>query len=211
MIGIGTAAEPVTYPIEVGTLKAGLRTYEEAKIVGVDPVGVKVVHGSGTARVPFESLPAELRSRFTHDRQAAKEQVKQEAAASRAYEQQLAASEEAVLLEEDGSEGTGSGTKKRSESELMADMLRAEAWQEYILRLRSGILRTESEITKVMLRGQQSQVRAMASSGYYSRRSFRAASRMIGKQIQTLPQQEKIAQAKLLIDYAESQIERLEK
>ena len=75
MIGIGFAAEPVTFPLEVGTLKAGLRTYEEARIVGFDPIGVKVVHDSGTARVPFEFLPDELRLRFNHDRQAAKEQV----------------------------------------------------------------------------------------------------------------------------------------
>lgn len=212
LIGVGSAAETVTYPLEVGALKAGLRSYEEAKIVGADAIGVKVVHASGTARVPFDQLPDELRNRFNHDRTAAKEQAKSEAESGKAYERQLSESQVMVSLRDDGMQESGEPSPpKRSQSELMRDTIRAEQLQAYVFQLRSGIIRAESKIEKQMLRAQQSQVRSIASSGYYSNRFYRAISRRIGAQIRTLPDQEKIAQAKLLIEYAENEISRLER
>ncbi len=211
LIGVGFAAEPIAYPIEVGVLKAGVRTYEQVKIVGADAIGVKVVHASGTARVPFDQLPDDLRARFNHDRNAAKEQVKAEVESGKAYERQLAESRISVSLREGGMSESGAAIPpKRSQADVMRDTIRAEQLQAYIFRLRSGIIRTESVIEKRMLRAQQSHMRSIARGGMYSSRSFRAISRTIGAEIRTLPEREKIAQAKLLIEYAEDEISRLE-
>jgi hypothetical protein len=208
---LGFADEPKHFPIEVGALKVGARSYEDAKIIGADSIGVKIMHASGTARVPFDHLPDDLRAQFKFDREAARNQSRMEAEAGRVYERQIEASMVAVSLRDTGMERDPELPKKRSEAELMRDSIRAEQLLLYVFRLRSGILRAESQIVKKMLRAQQSHLRTIARSGPYSGRSYRAAGRTIGAHIRTLPEREKIAQARLLIEYAELEISRLER
>lgn len=87
LITCAFAAEPVELPLAIGTLK--LRdgsVYEDAKVVGQDAVGLKIMHAGGTARLPFAKLPKELADRFPRDHQAAKEQLEKEAKEAKAHE-----------------------------------------------------------------------------------------------------------------------------
>ena len=78
--GVAWAVEPLKLPMDVGTLKTrDGKVLEGAKIIGHDAVGVKVIHSSGTARLAFDRLPAELAARFPRDPNAAKEQLAKEA------------------------------------------------------------------------------------------------------------------------------------
>ncbi len=74
------ALEAPKLPLEVGTLKTREgKVLENAKIVGSDAVGVKVVHAGGTARLTYDRLPKELAARFPRDPEAAKKQLEKEA------------------------------------------------------------------------------------------------------------------------------------
>lgn len=90
LIGCALAAEPVQLPLAIGTLK--LRdgsVYEEAKVVGQDAVGLKIMHAGGTARLPYVKLPKELADRFPRDAKAAKEQLDKEAKEANAHERSV--------------------------------------------------------------------------------------------------------------------------
>lgn len=89
LAGLSMAAEPVTFPLEVGTMQtigAGSRTYDGVKIISKDAVGVKITHEGGTSRIAYEKLPRELAARFTVDRDAAKAQLAKEAEENAAHE-----------------------------------------------------------------------------------------------------------------------------
>lgn len=216
MLGIGFASEPVEFPMELGSLKTKLRTYEGAKIVNVDAIGVKVVHESGTARVPFHLLPEDIASKFERDAAAAKLQAAAEVAEENIYHQQVAAAEMVALREKQIELERNGGQPKKSQADLMQASIRAENLQNYITGLRMGILKTEAEIAKKVMRAQQAQIRANArdlrdTGTTYGSRSLRGATRMISARIQNLPNQVKIEQAKILIERAEIQIMRLER
>lgn len=205
LLGIGHAAEAVRFPIEVGTLQVGIRTYEGAKIVDADAIGVKVVHDSGTARVAFRLLPEELSSRFEYDRQAELQQAAQEAANAAVYEHQ------AVMAEMQAELVKAQAPQRPTTSEIIQNSQRANELHDYIYHLKSGIIRAQAEIAKRNMRADQTQVRSYARGGWYgSSRAFRGTSRAIHMRMMTIPYQEKIAQARLLIERAEGEISRLE-
>ena len=80
LAGVAWAVEPLTLPMEVGTLRTrDGKVFEGAKITGHDAVGVKVVHASGTARLAFDRLQPELAARFPRDPGAVKQQLEKEA------------------------------------------------------------------------------------------------------------------------------------
>jgi len=84
------AAEPVVFPMELGTLKTlgpGSGTYEKVRIVGRDAVGIKITHEGGTSRIAYERLPVDLRRQFTVDPAAAKAQLRAEAEHDAAHDQ----------------------------------------------------------------------------------------------------------------------------
>lgn len=89
LAGFSLAAEPVTFPMEVGTLKtvgAGSRTYDGVKVVSKDAVGIKIMHEGGTSRIAYEKLPQDLRQRFAVDPEAAKAQLRKEAEQNAAHD-----------------------------------------------------------------------------------------------------------------------------
>ncbi len=89
LAGFSLAAEPVTFPMEVGTLKtvgAGSRTYDGVKVVSKDAVGIKIMHEGGTSRIAYDKLPPELKQRFAVDPEAAKAQLRKEAEQNAAHD-----------------------------------------------------------------------------------------------------------------------------
>ena len=60
------------------------RTYNKVTISGVDEVGVKIVHESGTARIKFAELPDLFQRRFGYDPNRADELLNRERALARA-------------------------------------------------------------------------------------------------------------------------------
>lgn len=216
MLGIGFASEPVEFPMEVGSLKTKLRTYEGAKIVNADAIGVKVVHESGSARVAYHLLPEEIASKFERNSEAAKVQAQAEIAQANVYDRQIVEAEMVALREKQIELEQNGGKPKKSEADLMREAMRAENLQNYVMNLRMGILRVEAENAKRMMRAQQSQIRANArdlrSTGtVYGSRSLRGSTRIISAKIKNLPNMVKVEQAKLLIERAEMEIMRLER
>ena len=59
------------------TTKKG-RTYKKVTISGVDEIGVKIFHESGTARIKFAELPTTFQQRFGYDPDRAKALLEQE-------------------------------------------------------------------------------------------------------------------------------------
>jgi hypothetical protein len=59
------------------TTKKG-RTYKKVTIRGVDEIGVRVFHESGTARIKFAELPTTFQQRFGYDPERAKALLEQE-------------------------------------------------------------------------------------------------------------------------------------
>ena len=89
LAGFVRAAEPVAFPMELGTLTtvgAGSRTYDGVKVVSSDAVGIKIMHEGGTSRIAYDKLPLELRQRFAVDPEAAKAQLRKEAERNAAHD-----------------------------------------------------------------------------------------------------------------------------
>lgn len=87
--GVAGAAEPVKFPLELGTLTtigAGSRTFDGVKVVSSDAVGIRIMHEGGTSRIAYDKLPPELRQRFAVDPEAAKEQLRKEAEQNAAHD-----------------------------------------------------------------------------------------------------------------------------
>jgi hypothetical protein len=59
------------------------KVYQSVTIRKVDPDGLSILHEAGTAKVPFEKLPEELREQYGYDEAAAAEHRKQVAEAQR--------------------------------------------------------------------------------------------------------------------------------
>jgi hypothetical protein len=59
------------------------KTYQAVTIRKVEPDGLSILHAAGTAKVPFEKLPEELREKYGYDAAAAAEHRKQAAEAQR--------------------------------------------------------------------------------------------------------------------------------
>ena len=142
MVGCAFAAGPVELPLSIGTLK--LRdgsVYEDAKVVGQDAVGLKIMHAGGTARLPFAKLPKELADRFPRDAKAAKEQLEKEAKEATAHERSV---DKAVAKqktdEEEAEEDDGSqlSWEKAPEAEGNA-RAKIAALEAYIRRLEDGV------------------------------------------------------------------------
>lgn len=53
-------------------LHVGTKTYRAVKVTAVEPGGIRFTHESGAARVKFEELETEIRSKFTFDPAEAK-------------------------------------------------------------------------------------------------------------------------------------------
>ncbi|WAC20624.1 hypothetical protein OVA24_04425 [Luteolibacter sp. SL250] len=89
MAGIVLSAEPVKFPLELGSLTtvgAGSRTFDGVKVVSSDAIGIKIMHEGGTSRIAYDKLPPELRQRFAVDPEAAKEQLRKEAEQNAAHD-----------------------------------------------------------------------------------------------------------------------------
>lgn len=69
------------------------KTYTQARVIGVEADGLKVIHATGVARLPYESLPEDVRQLFrfdSHKARLAREHRELDARLARA---QVAASE----------------------------------------------------------------------------------------------------------------------
>ena len=135
------AAEVVKYPLDVGTLKTrDGKVFEEAKVLGKDAVGVKIIHSGGTARISFDRLPKELAARFPVDRDAAREQLEKEAEKEVAHDRAI----DRTLAKRtmDGADGDAAGSEKPLEAAPKSRGNRGEkiaSLEAYIRRLEAGI------------------------------------------------------------------------
>jgi hypothetical protein len=62
-------------------------TYSSARIVKVEPDGIRLIHESGSCKVPFSKLPTEIQARYSYD-PAKAAQYKKDAAQKEAYNNQ---------------------------------------------------------------------------------------------------------------------------
>lgn len=165
-LGFAVAAEPVEYPLELGSLKTrDGRTYDGVKVLGNDAVGIKIVHDGGTARIPFQKLPQDVSDRFNRDTAAAKAQLEKENWELAAYDRAMDASvaERNAAAEESEPSPTSATPavgEVGGEDEAVIDPsleaipdLDGEATEErivsiqkYIHRLEDGIQKTEEDI-----------------------------------------------------------------
>jgi hypothetical protein len=147
------AAEPVQLPLAIGTLK--LRdgsVYEEAKVVGQDAVGLKIMHAGGTARLPYAKLPKELADRFPRDPEAARKQLEKEAKETTAHERSVD-----KALSDPAKDGTSPKTAPRGSGSLekLPDTqgdkeTKIAALQAYIDRMEYGIDLARTEAAAAM-------------------------------------------------------------
>lgn len=138
-MGCALAAEPVQLPLAIGTLK--LRdgsVYEEAKVVGQDAVGLKIMHAGGTARLPYVKLPKELADRFPRDAKAAKEQLEKEAKEANAHERSVDKAVSKQKAEEVADEGDLPSWEKAPDPEGNP-LVKIAALNAYIGCLENGI------------------------------------------------------------------------
>jgi hypothetical protein len=145
--GAAWAVEPLKLPMDVGTLKTrDGKVLEGAKIVGHDSVGVKVVHSSGTARLPYDRLPRELAARFPRDPAAAKRQLEKEARQDAEHE---AAVNDALKPKEEPADEAEADAGEPVEEEIApleqevklegSAQTKITALEAYIARLEKGI------------------------------------------------------------------------
>ena len=147
------AAAPVEFPLVIGTLK--LRdgsTYENAKVVGQDAVGLKIMHDGGTARLPFAKLPKELADRFPRDSKAAKEQLEKEAKEATAHERTVdkAVAKQKTEDEEEIDE-KDSPWEKAPEGEG-GNLAKIAALEAYIRRMEHGIDKAKGDALRATQR-----------------------------------------------------------
>ena len=74
---------------ELDVLFAKGREYKKVTITGVDNVGVKIRHESGTARLNYEDVPEEMQERFGYDPDRARKQAMKEAQQAAARRQRM--------------------------------------------------------------------------------------------------------------------------
>ena len=107
------AAEPVVLPLDLGTFKTlDNKVYEEAKVIGSDAVGIKIMHAGGTARIIYDRLPRDLAAKFEVKPEAAREQLEKEAAAAAAHEREMK-----IALKEEKKPGAEDGKPVSIEGE----------------------------------------------------------------------------------------------
>lgn len=201
--GIGSAAEPVTLPLELGVLKTPLKTYEGVKVTGSDTVGIRIMHEGGMARIPYERLPRELADRFTKgiDREAAKAQQEREAAEQDAYHHAM---EIAVQRSQEEEAAKPPG---KSITELQEDSQRVMELQGYVSRLKTGVAKAEKYIESRHQRAARAQMRAY---DYYGCLNWSRARRVGYILKMAARKQEKVDQAQALISWAEQEMAYLE-
>ncbi|WP_367872120.1 hypothetical protein [Luteolibacter sp. Populi] len=67
--------DPAAKPIEFESLETlDGKSYKSVKVTKVDAATISIRHESGTAKIPFEKLSEEMRTRFAYDPEAAAEQ-----------------------------------------------------------------------------------------------------------------------------------------
>jgi hypothetical protein len=160
------AAEPVELPLAIGTLK--LRdgsTYENAKVVGQDAVGLKIMHDGGSARLPFAKLPKELAARFPRDAEAAKKQLEKEAKEATAHERTVdkAMAKQKAEDEVDEVEAKDTPWEKAPEAEGN-NLAKIAALEAYIRRMENGIDKAKEDADKATRRA--ANYRATATRTY---------------------------------------------
>lgn len=153
----GAVAESVKFPLEVGTLKTrDGKVLEDAKILGKDAVGVRVMHAGGTARISFDRLPKDLAARFPKDRAAAKEQLAKEArkevAHDRAVDRSLQKRAMKEVGKEDDDEDWESGGIPVDKGSIQEKIASLEA---YVFRLDLGIKRARATVEDAERRAQR--------------------------------------------------------
>lgn len=157
-LGAAALAEPVTLPLEVGTLRTrDGKTYEQVKIVGEDDAGVKILHAGGIARLGYERLPKELASRLGYDAAAAEAKAKEKEAARMAALKESAGKPQPKPAEpkskpalpaketESAEEGDDPPVEKLPETNGKAAARIAEL-EAYIRRLEAGIREANIDI-----------------------------------------------------------------
>ena len=201
--GAGFAAEAVKLPLELGTLKTPLKTYEGARMTGSDSVGIRIIHEGGTARIPYERLPRQLADRVTPDaasRAAARGQLAREEAQQDAYHHAMAVAVQQRLAEEAAKPPGKSITKLAMDTQRMMEL------QEYVSRLKAGVAEAQIYIKKRQERAARVRVRSYYRSyGYYgnncsSGRRVYFILRMAERK------QAKVDQAQALIEKAEEEM-----
>lgn len=212
--GMGTAlaAEPLVLPLDLGTLKTrDGRVFDAAKVVEQDAVGIKILHEAGTARIAYDRLPSDVAARFIHDRAAARAQLEKEAMERAAND--TAMQQEAAADDEDGTEVPGAAMEGMPDLTGKAAVERILLLENYITRLRAGIVKIEQDIKK--RRGAEDRAADRASdevpgmpgpAGAGSARHLAKVRRVEAIRSGIEKQERKIAQAKILIKGAEREL-----
>jgi hypothetical protein len=73
LLATGLAANDPLPDLRVST-PGGIMTIRQVKLMRVEPDGLRVMHASGMAKVPYEMLPADLQAKYGFNDQAAQEQ-----------------------------------------------------------------------------------------------------------------------------------------
>ena len=231
------AAEPVTLPLDVGTLKTrDGKVFESAKVNGHDAVGVKIIHAGGVARVEYARLPKDLAERFPRDREAAKEQLAKEAKDEAAHDRAV---DKALVQKKPPVEETKGATAEAGEAEETADTgdvaiegkpeLKGDAEAKiatlhaYISRLEAGIDKANERVRDAASKAARYSASATfdvpryvsnGTTGYYTTDKAENKSRMRRAEFQNkraAREQEKIGQAQFLIEDAKAQIAALQR
>ena len=220
LTGVALAAEPVTLPLELGTLKTvgvGSRTYDGVKVIGTDAVGIKISHEGGISRIAYDRLPRELAARFSVDAGAAQAQLQKEAQEGAAHERAIKqdepekagtweeAYEESLLNEING--------REKPDSTGKTDPQRIAALKIYVERLKKDVKEADERLKRRMA------TRARVRTSYYGdsdRARERAAeknSKAHGKTLEEVHPKQAAAlqQATKKLEDAEQELYRLER
>ena len=179
LTGVALAAEPVTLPLELGTLKTigvGSRTYDGVKIIGTDAVGIKISHEGGISRIAYDRLPRELAARFAVDTEAAQAQLQKEAQEGAAHERAMREAEQQVQREKKKDEPEKAGTweedyeesllnqingREKPDSTGKTDPQRIAALKIYVERLKKDVKEADERLKRRMA------TRARVKTSYY--------------------------------------------
>ena len=220
LTGVALAAEPVTLPLELGTLTTigvGSRTYDGVKVIGTDAVGIKISHEGGISRIAYDRLPRELAARFSVDAGAAQAQLQKEAQEGAAHERAIKqdepekagtweeAYEESLLNEING--------REKPDSTGKTDPQRIAALKIYVERLKKDVKEADERLKRRMA------TRARVRTSYYGdsdRARERAAeknSKAHGKTLEEVHPKQAAAlqQATKKLEDAEQELYRLER
>lgn len=218
---IGLAAEPVVLPLDLGTFKTlDNKVYEEAKVIGSDAVGIKIMHAGGTARIIYDRLPRDLAAKFEVKPEAAKEQLEKEAAAAAAHEREMKVVEKPVPTtkkpetsdEKLARLAAGDEDVSVWDIEMAPEATantpasgRIAALEAYVARARNKIAAMEKEVVRLETSAARSQVKVGSPTNDPTNNQDRADFRR-GR---VSKQQEKIAEVHRQMKAAEREIEKL--